>query len=140
MTHLIADGALLKSMQWMADWLEYRVGEKSIVVTYEELMGDFNRTIEHLCTFIRGAPPNDDIMTYLKHVTKTVAEEGHAKPSSNYPRGWTGSVGIWRQYLSADNAQRYNQVVEGFLAHYPHAARLSSVYLDLLLDTTKPTA
>jgi hypothetical protein len=75
-------------------------------------------------------------MTYLRHVTKAVAEEGHAKPSSNYPRGWTGSVGIWRQYLSEGNVHSYNRVVEGFLAHYPNAAPLSSVYPDLLIDPT----
>lgn len=137
MTHFIADGALLKSMQWMADWLEYRDREKSIVVTYEEVMGEFDRTIGRLCTFIRGEPPNDDVMAYLKHVTKAVAEEGHAKPSCNYPRGWTGSVGIWKRYLSADNVHSYNKVIGGFLAHYPHAARLLSVYPELLIDSAQ---
>jgi hypothetical protein len=134
MTHIIGDGALLKAMQWMADWLQYRDEAMSIVVTYEELMGDFDRTIERLCVCVRGEPQNDDVMAYLKHVTKAVAEEGHAKPRSDYPRGWTGSVGIWRQYFSDSNVRSYNRVVEGFLAHYPHAAQLSSVYPDLLID------
>jgi hypothetical protein len=140
MACFITDGALLKSMQWMTDWLQYRDEEASIVVTYEQLMGDFDRAIGRLCTFIRGEPPNDDIMTYLKHVTREMAKEGHAKPSSKYPRGWTGSVGIWKQYFSADNARRYNEVVGGFLAHYPHAARLSSVYPDLLIDPAQVTS
>jgi len=140
MAYFINDGALLKSMQWMTDWLQYRDEEASIVVTYEQLMGDFEDTIGRLCSFIRGEPPNDDVMTYLKHVTREVAEEGDAKPSSDYPRGWTGSVGVWKQYFSADNARRYNEVVGAFLAHYPHAARLSSVYPDLLIDPAQVTS
>lgn len=138
MAHFIADGVLLKSMQWMTDWLQYRDKEMSIVVTYEELMGEFEATIERISTFVRGEPANDDVMAYLRHVTRAVAEEGHAKPSSRYPRGWTGSVGIWRQYFSDHNIRSYHQVVEGFLSNYPHAAELSRQYPDLLIDPTRP--
>jgi hypothetical protein len=140
LSHIIAEGTLLKAMQWMADWLQYRDQEKSIVVTYEEIMGDFERTIQRLCGHIRDEQATDDIMTYLRHVTRAMVEEGNAKPSSNYPRGWTGSIGIWKRYLSADNVHSYNKVVGGFLAHYPHAERLLSVYPDLIVDAAQLTA
>lgn len=130
---LIADGALLRAMQWMADWLRYRDEKRSIVITYEELMGDFNRTIERLATFVRGEAPTDDILTYLDHVTREVAREGLAKDPEKYPRGWTGEVGIWRQYFSENNMLSYDKVVGGFLSHYPNATRLASIYPDLLI-------
>jgi hypothetical protein len=130
----ITDGVLLKAMQWMADWLRYRDQERSIVVTYEDLMGTFEPTIERLCAFIRGEPPTDDILQYLKHVTREVAREGSEKNPSYYPRGWTGSIGIWRSYLSEDNVAAYNKVVRGFLAGYPNASLLASVYPNLLIE------
>jgi hypothetical protein len=133
LAHFLADGLLFKALEWMTDWLQYRDEERSIVVTYESLMRDFDATIARLSRFIRGEPPTGDIMGYLKHVNRSVAEEGHGKPSDNYPRGWTGSIDVWKAYLSADNIRAYNDAIEKFLACYPHASRLLSVYPELMI-------
>ena len=137
--HFIADGPLLKAMEWMADWLQYRDPDRSIVVTYEELMDHFDTAVDRLSRFIRGVPPTSDVLAYLNHVVRAVGEEGRAKPETHYSRGWTGAVGIWSNYLSDDNVRLYNATVEKFLAYYPHASQLSSIYPNLVLSLEPPS-
>lgn len=133
LAYFITKGPLLKALEWMSDWLLARDEARSMVVTYEDLMENFDSTINHLACFIRGETPSIDIMEYFKSVLESVRKKGHAKSNVVYPYGWTGSVNIWKRYFSAENLLQYNKTVERFLNDYPHADKLLSVYPSLIL-------
>jgi hypothetical protein len=135
--HLISEGYLFKTLGWMVDWLEYRIPELSIVLTYEQLMSDFEGTIVRLSEFLRGEPPTDDTMAYLCHVFAAEAEKGRTQTNrEKYPRGWTGKVDTYRAYFTAENVADYNRTVDAFLRSYPGAHNLLSFYPELVL--TRP--
>jgi hypothetical protein len=68
----------------MSDCLFYRDEALSLIMTYENLMDNFDSAINRLSYFIRGTTPSTDIMSYLTYVLKSVTDEGHAKPKINY--------------------------------------------------------
>lgn len=49
-----------------------------------------------------------------------------------YPRGWTGKIGIWKNYFSSKNQKAYYAVVSDFIRHYPGASALLKIYPSLL--------
>jgi hypothetical protein len=128
---LISDGPLLHGLQWMADWLAYRDDGRSIVIRYEDLMTDFDATIEKLSHFLRQKPAGRYLLDYLNHVWTADAVKVHS--TQHYPRGWTGEPAIWRQYFSPENVSRFNTVCDGFLKSYPRADSIFDSYPDLML-------
>jgi Sulfotransferase domain len=141
MDHLIADGYLFKMLEWISEWVLFRNENLSIVVTYEQLMNDYDGTLGRLSQLIRGEAPTDDVLTYLRHVKKSVGDEGKEKDRlDKYPFGWTGAIGVWRRYFSPENVRRYNETVEKFLACHPYASGLLAVYPEPFIDASaRPT-
>jgi hypothetical protein len=132
---LIECGYLFKMLIWMADWIAFRHPKQSSLLRYEDIISDFEKTVTDLCWFIRNAPPDDDLMRYLMHVFHHETTQGRGKSSrDNYPHGWTGYVGTWRDYFSAKNAHDYNVVVGKFIDAYPQASGLLDVYPNLSLS------
>jgi hypothetical protein len=135
--HLISDGYLFKVLEWIAEWVRFRNPALSIVVTYEQLINDYDGTMVRLSQFIRGERPSEDVLNYLRHVNKSVADEGREKGRlDKYPFGWTGRIGTWQQYFSFENACRYNEVVGKFLACHPFASGLLDIYPSPFLDAS----
>jgi hypothetical protein len=133
MAYLINNGALRGALAWMTGWTKSRNERISSLVTYEDLVNNFDATLERLSHFVRKEPPSDDITRYLTHVMMSVASEGAAKSASHYPRGWTGTIGVWKQYFSSNNLQDYNRIVERHLAENPDSRYLLSIYPNLVL-------
>jgi hypothetical protein len=135
LTGLLREGPLFKAMEWMTDWLAHRDPELSTVSTYEALMTDFDMAINRLCLFVRGQEIDSYRLEYLKHVVACTADEGRRQHAERYPRGWTGTVGIWKSYFSEDHIAIYNETVKRFLFCYPNAEALLTVYKEDLLLT-----
>jgi hypothetical protein len=134
---LISCGYLFKILIWMADWIAFRHPEQSRLIRYEDILGGFDKIVTDLCWFIRGAAPDDDLMRYLRHVYQHETAEGESKSvRDNYPRGWTGHVGTWRDYFSPSNVRDYNLTVSKFVDAYPQARALLDTYPDLMISRT----
>jgi hypothetical protein len=132
---LIDFGYLFKCLQWMADWTAFRNPSQSRLLRYEDVIGNFEAVVWELCSFVRGVPPDEDLMRFLIHVFNHEAAEGVQKNSSQfYPRGWTGKNGAWKSYFSTETVETYNCVVERFMDAYPQAHLLSTIYPNLLID------
>jgi hypothetical protein len=135
--HLITEGYLFKVLEWIAEWVRFRIANLSIVVTYEQLMNDYDGALVRLSRFIRGEAPTEDVLNYLRHVKESETTEGSEKGKlDKYPFGWTGKIGAWQQYFSFENACRYNEVVGKFLACHPFASSLSAVYPSPFLEAS----
>lgn len=130
---LISCGYLFKCLQWMSDWNAFRHPQQSRLIRYEDIICDFHSVVTELCFFVRGAGPDEDLMRYLAHVHQHEATEGHKKSRTKYPHGWTGRIGVWKEYFSPSNVDSYNRMLEGFMKSYPQAAALLSIYPDLAI-------
>ena len=112
----------------MTDWLAHRDPGLSTVSTYEGLICDFDAAVNRLCLFIRGHEIDDYRLEYLRHVLAETADEGRRQDAERYPKGWTGAIGVWKNYFNSDNVAIYNDVVKQFLSSYPKAKALLTVY------------
>ena len=119
----------------MTDWIAFRHLEQSRLLRYEDVIGDFDRVVADLCWFIRRAAPDDDLMRYLRHVYQHETTQGENKSTrDNYPRGWTGHIGTWRDYFSPSNVRDYNVMTSKFVDAYPQARALLDIYPDLIIS------
>ena len=55
MEHLISDGYLFKLLEWISEWVCFRNPGLSIIVTYEQLMDDYDGTLGRLSRFTAGS-------------------------------------------------------------------------------------
>ncbi len=133
LARFITDGVLLRSLEWMSAWAMYSVSGKSVLVTYEDMMSNFEAVINRLSVFIREEQPTDDVMAYLREVRRQLAIEGNAKPSSHYPRGWTGEIGVWCKYMTGEHIRLYNEAVTRFISSSSRSAYLGAAYQDLAI-------
>jgi hypothetical protein len=126
--YLISEGYLLHSLSWMTDWLTFRHLDRSLVIRYEDLVGDPLVMLKDISEWT-GTDLSDsqieDIWARCNGKTKAGAT-GYG--NEYYPRGWTGEVGIWRKYFSEANDEAFQKVYDGFMAANKNGGRLDDLY------------
>jgi len=134
LAHLIGDGYLFAVLQWMADWCVYRVPERSQVVRYEDYVRERRGTLKSIAQFLAPAVSFDDDAFNTAERALDQYRDGSLgwAPDWAYPRGYTGDIGIYRQYLSPKNFDAYRCVTSTFLKSYPGADQVLELYPDLI--------
>jgi len=132
---MIRGGYLIHSLSWMTDWLALRDPQRSAVVRYEDFVQDRMGVLNGISRWLTG----HDFDVHLSERCGQIAESYKTKQagaiqdgSRRYPRGWTGKIGTWRDYFSAENRKHYCTTVADFIRCYPSASALLQVYPDLL--------
>jgi hypothetical protein len=131
--HMIADGYLYHALSWIVGWQIKRIRNISAIVRYEDMVGNPENTLRRLNSRIYQSD-SEDALTRGLNVMRERVYEPSADPAA-YPRGPTGSKGIWRQYLSRRNRELYNKECKRFLAGHPYGALVKTLYDDLLIST-----
>jgi hypothetical protein len=130
---LIREGYLTNVLTWMTDWLHFRNMEKSLIVRYEDFVSRQHEVINDISRFLIMKDADEACLNKCAAVAEKYARKrSSASLSDRYPHGWTGKIGVWKDYFSDENKNLYLSMVNGFLAYYPHAASLLEVYPDLL--------
>jgi len=124
--HLICDGYLNAVLLWMTDWIKYRDKDKSMIVEYECVMEKRNKVFDNVSVFLYNKKINDELMDRIDFRYKKKNAD-----MSNYPRGWTGKIGTYKDYFSKKNIINFNEKVNAFLGYYDDV--LESYYKDLEL-------
>jgi len=129
--YLITEGYLNATMSWIADWLDMRDPDKSIVVNYEEIKLNPASAMNRISNFFMGCEISD---TTLENCNKLIQLNGEQakKFAVKYPRGWTGKVGAWKNYFSDDNLRKYRKQVQEYLSFHPKASLILEVYPNIL--------
>jgi len=133
--YLIQDGYLFKILSWIVDWLTFRDNKKSIIITYESFIEQRKETIDLLSKFFHGNGADDNVSIKCNSIAddyKTKRERSIKLNEQSYPHGWSGKIGIWKDYFSEENIARYNRVVRNFLESYPNASLLYNSYPNIL--------
>jgi hypothetical protein len=130
--------SLRDNLQWLAGWAAKASDAQILVVRYEDMVRDAETHFAaiHEFLFQKGMAPE-----LVAGIRKHIGNSGEAGPLQSgdgstrvYEKGYSGQIGVWRNYLSAADIADYNATVERFLAYDDNAASLIALYPDLLLN------
>lgn len=127
-THMIVGGYLFHALSWIASWQLLRVRNISTIVRFEDLIGNPQITVRHLLSSVFPNHDDDAVARGLDAIRSADAVQPNA---SIYPRGYTGDVGVWKQYFSSKNRDLYNSVCDNFVKTHPYGRLLTVLYGDL---------
>ena len=150
--YLIHTGFLASTLSWIVGWLQFRDQQKSIVNRYEDFITDRRNSLVRIGKFLYGCEIKDSVIEQCDYVADNWGkrkwvqsqEEINSKSgdrlasfasnskTNKYPFGWTGEIGVWRNYYSKENKDAFTSVVDGFLRSHPQADILLDFYPDLL--------
>jgi hypothetical protein len=150
--YLIHTGFLASTLSWIVGWLQFRDQHKSIVNRYEDFVTDRRHALDRIGKFLYGHELNDSVLEQCDNLadnwgkrklvqsqealnSKSGDKFAHisSKGKNNkYPYGWTGKIGVWRDYYSKENKAAFTSVIDGFLRSHPNSDILLDFYPDLL--------
>jgi len=129
---LIEGGYLLASLNWCAQWCHLRDKTRSIVSTYEDLMMKKQGEIARLSDFLFG---ETTCMAEEEFDERFETGKSSEKVSDKYPFGYTGKVGVYRDYFTQRAAEKYNEIVEAFMQTQSQGLdEYQGRYKNLLID------
>jgi hypothetical protein len=128
--HMLAAGYLYYALNWIVSWQLLRVRNISIIVRYEDFIGDPEATLRRVNHVLFPENADDAVAAGCK----VFAENNYDTDLDPdiYPRGSTAAQGIWRNYFSPENLRLYNSVCGRFLTDHPYGQLLKQLYPDLL--------
>lgn len=138
----LRSGLLLENLTFVGKWLARRHSERSLVVTYEDLLTDplplLRRVADHF-----DLPTTDAQIEQLHARAAGVTSRVGAQDKSGhdpaiYPLGWTGRLGISRTYLSDEAAEAFEDAFRGFAAASPWGEPIAALYPDLASALPEP--
>jgi hypothetical protein len=130
--HMIACGYLYYALNWIVSWQLLRIRNFSIIVRYEDFIGNPEATLRRVNDVLFPGNSDDAVAAGCK-VFGDKNYDTDVDPDI-YPRGSTGAKGIWRNYFSPENRGLYNSVCQQFLAAHPYGPMLKHLYPDLLAN------
>jgi len=108
-------GQLIDNLSFVGKWLTNRHADRSMVVTYEDLMQEPIEVLDRSASHF-GLPLGRDVLekvyTYAEGITnRTSGADTSGHDTSIYPLGWTGEVGIWETYFSDEASDLFDQTM-----------------------------
>lgn len=128
-------GTLLENLTFVGKWLARRDPARSLVVTYERLVGEPERVLGEVAAHFRLGVSAEQVRAIHRRASAITDRVGGQDQSGYdptiYPLGWTGRVGVWRTYFSEEAAGVFERSFDGFGAMCPWGDLIREVYPDL---------
>lgn len=129
----IEAGELKRWLEWEAAWLEAAPMVGGCVLRYEDLLSDPKGSIAAVGRHILAHPPEERrLEEAIQRLQLREAKREQTLNTDYYPQGWTGEVGVWRNYFIDADRRAYESTVADFLATDSRAACLLEYYPDAL--------
>jgi hypothetical protein len=137
-------GTLRHNLHWLESWVQEEAQERSVIARYEDMLADssahFARIHQELFGTPMSAPLKEAVEAALSRSGEGGALQSGDSGTRSYPKGYSGKVGVWKDYLTAKNVATYNDVVQKFLGYTSYASEILAIYPDLLLDPAEIAA
>jgi len=131
----LTSGELIESLVFVGKWIAERHEARSGVITYEALMTEPAATLRKIADLYEMDLDDAALDRVWRAVSPTTDRRTGADRSAAdrviYPLGWTGEIGVHARYFSAQNAETFRRVFEGFEAAGPWAGGIRGLYPDL---------
>jgi hypothetical protein len=133
------NGCLGDVIEWLSGWLvALKAYDRFCVMRYEDMVTDFNAHFNQIHMFLTGKSMDSKVAEIIAQRAERTKTGGDLQPGAvnarTYPRGYSGKIGIWRQYFTREDVEEYNTVVKNYIAYQPDASVLFDIYPDLTLD------
>jgi hypothetical protein len=129
--------SLRHNLRWLAGWQTETAQDRVLIVRYEDMMADLEGHFVRIHDFLYGTPMSAELIAALHNHFANSGEAGSLQPgdarSRVYEKGYSGKVGVWRDYLTPEDVASYNEVADRFLTYDEDGPRLRELYPDLLL-------
>jgi len=125
------------TLEWMDGWVKKYHPGNMLFCKYENMMDSFENHFQEIYKFLFNKEPTKDLLDEFKNISHKTKEGGEYQPgdmkSRSYNKGYSGKVGIWRNYFSEEDIVFYNNTVEKYLSYCDEPDKMLELYPDLLL-------
>jgi len=140
-----SNAALRYDLEWMAGWLDtLGATGRMHVVRYEDMMADPWAHFDGIHQFLADAPLSAELRRIIEDKMSRTKSGGDLQPGAldgrTYPRGYSGKVGVWKDYFSPEDVAKYNTIVRNYMEYEPQARKISEVYPDIILENAEDLA
>jgi len=131
--YMIEEGYLAAVLKWASTWLKVRSQERSLVVRYEDFFTDQPETLRGIARFLGISEISSSTIEKCGEVADVSAFTRKTDINQEkYRKGWSGKIGVWRDYLSKSQVELYRNTITNFLQVDPNGRLLLDLYPDLL--------
>ena len=128
-------GQLLENLIFVGKWLAHQDPERSLVVTYEQLMTQPERVLGKVSDHFALGLSEDQIARVYAYSNKITDRVGGADQSGHdasiYPFGWTGEQGVWARYFASDAGAFFDETMNAFRTMTPWGDGIDALYPEL---------
>lgn len=130
--------SLRHNLRWLSGWIREAEVLQTLIVRYEDMMHDIDAHFGRIHSFLYDAPMTPELVLALHQHFRNSGEGGSLQPGDAggrvYAKGYSGKIGVWRDYLSSEDITVYNEVTNEFLSSNEDGSKLLDLYPDLLLQ------
>jgi hypothetical protein len=133
---MIRQGYLESVFDWIGRWSCFRSPQLSRMQTYESLLGDPARFLQESIEFLQPmlALPKEGVgeavASFETYSQQSLQLNGRLAESA-YPRGYTGRIGVHREYLSKQNLDDALAIYRRYCRDSSYGPHLQALYPDL---------
>ncbi len=136
---MAAQTSLRADLEWMLNWiLAMGAEDRFHVARYEDMALDSESHFQALHRFLTGKAIDDELRSQIAGRMSRTTSGGDLQPGAvegrTYPRGYSGKVGVWRDYFSVRDVEQYNEIVQTLSTQNQRFGELKRIYPDILLD------
>ncbi len=125
------------TMEWIGGWVEKSRHSNVLFVKYENMMGNFDAHIQEIYQYLFNKNATENQLEEFKSTFQETKEGGKHQPGDTqarvYKKGYSGKVGVWKDYFSEKDIVIYNNLVKKYLDYYDKPEEILNLYPDLFL-------
>jgi len=125
------------TLEWMGGWVKKCKSKDILFCKYEGMVDNFENHFQEIYKFLFNKDLSKDLLDEFKNTSYKTKEGGEHQPGDTksriYSKGYSGKVGIWRDYFSEKDIVFYNNTVEKYLSYCDEPDKMLELYPDLIL-------
>ncbi|MBF0195825.1 MAG: sulfotransferase domain-containing protein [Magnetococcales bacterium] len=129
-SEMITGGYLISLFNYIALWLKSRNVEQSMVVSLEEFNKKPVECMKQVNTLFELDLKDKEIESVYSDTSTFFEVESKNRKENKimYPKGYSGSVGIWKSYFTPEHSKEFKEIMEIFKKAYPWSSELFKYY------------
>ena len=140
-THFQSPLGIQSTLEWIGGWVEKARYHNILFSKYEKMVNNFDGHFQEIYTYLFNKNANEDRLSEFKALSLETKEGGKHQPGDakarSYKKGYSGKIGIWKDYFSKEDIMLYNEAVKKYLSYYDKPRAILNLYPDLILPQKK---
>lgn len=130
-----------ENIEWIGGWVEKSRRNNFAFIKYENMLVNLDAHVSKIYDYLYDEKITKEMLKEIKDLFLTTKQGGKNQPGvveqRVYKNGYSGKIGIWRNYFTTSHIKFYNKEVEKYLAYTNCPDEILKIYPDLLLSNSK---